>query len=100
MDCWNNDNRNPFLQGRDYDFSRNFFEQLNELRLDSPILFVHHVGILIRSEFTNYSGDNKDCYLSYSVIGGENIMYSEVIDKSKNSLDSYAVQKLRILLTI
>jgi hypothetical protein len=32
--------------------------------------------------------------LSYSILGGENILYSEVIDYSKNSLDCYAVQKV------
>ena len=94
MDCWNSDDRNPFLQERDFDFSRNFFEQLNELRIESPILFSHHTGTLIRSDFTNYSVDNKDCYLSYSVITCENILYSENIDKSKNDLDCYSVQKV------
>lgn len=94
MDCWNDDERDPFLLGRDYDFSKNFFEQLKELREESPILYVHHTGTLVRSDFTNYSADNKDCYLAYSVIGSENIMYSEVIDKSKNSLDCYAVQRV------
>jgi hypothetical protein len=94
MDCWNSDDRDPFLQGRDYDFARNFFEQLNELRIESPILFSHHTGTLIRSDFTNYSVDDKDCYLSYSVITCENILYSENIDKSKNDLDCYSVQKV------
>jgi hypothetical protein len=94
IDCWNSDDRDPFKEGRDYDFSKTFFEQLDQLRKDSPLLFVHHTGSVIRSEYTNYSGYNKDCYLSYSVIYGENIMYSEVIDYSKNSLDNYAVSKI------
>ena len=94
MDCWNSDERDPFLLARDYDFSKSFFEQLKKLREESPILFAHHTGTLIRSDFTNYSLDNKDCYLSYSILGGENILYSEIIDNSKNSLDCYAVQKV------
>lgn len=94
LDCWNGDKRDPFLQARDYDFSKPFFEQFKQLREASPILYVHHTGSLIRSEFTNYSADNKDCYLSYSVIGSENILYSEIIDNSKNSLDNYSVQKI------
>jgi len=94
MDCWNGDKRDPFLQGQDYDFSKNFFEQLKELRENSPILFAHHTGNVVRSEFTNYSADNKDCYLSYSVVLCENVLYSEIIDKSKNSQDCYAVQKV------
>lgn len=94
MDCWNSDERDPFLQARDYNFSRNFFDQLNELRQDSPILYVYHTGTLVRSDYTNYSLDNKDCYLSYSVIGCENILYSESIDYSKNCIDCYSVQKI------
>ena len=94
MDCWNSDERDPFIYARDYDFTRNFFVQLKELHRECPILYVHHTGTLIRSDFTNYSVDNKDCYLSYSVIFCENVLYSEVIDKSKNSIDCYAVQKV------
>jgi hypothetical protein len=94
MDCWNSDNRDPFLQGKEYNFSRNFFDQLKELREESPILYIHHTGTLIRSDYTNYAVDDKDCYLSYSVLDSENILYSEIIDDSKNSLDCYAVQNI------
>src|SRR3989339_2288168 len=94
LDCWNNDNRDPFKDGFDYDFSKNFFIQLKELREKSPVLFAHHTGTLVRSDFTNYSADNRDCYLSYSVIECENVLYSEIIDKSKNSIDNYAVQRI------
>jgi hypothetical protein len=93
-DCWNSDERNPFNDGFDYDFSNNFFIQLKKLREKSPVLFAHHTGTLIRSEFTNYSLDNKDCYLSYSVINCENVLYSEVVDNCKNTQDCYAVQKV------
>jgi len=94
MDCWNSDDRNPFLQQRDYDFSKLFFKQLEVLLKESPILFAYHSGSLIRSNFTNYSVDNKDCYLAYSIVGCENILYSEIIDYSKNSFDCYSVQKV------
>ncbi len=94
MECWNSDIRNPFLYQRDYNFSKNFFTQFSILLKEAPILYVHHTGSVIRSDFTNYSGDDKDCYLSYSVIGCENVLYSENIDKSKNCLDCYVVQKL------
>jgi len=93
-DCWNSDNRNPFKDGFDYDFSQNFFNQLRGLRENSPVLFAHHTGTLVRSEYTNYSLDNKDCYLSYSIIGCENVLYSEIVDFCKNIQDCYAVQKV------
>ena len=93
-DCWNSDDRNPFKDGFDYDFSQNFFDQLRKLRENSPVLFAHHTGTLVRSDYTNYSLDNKDCYLSYSIIYCENVLYSEVVDFCKNTQDCYAVQKV------
>ncbi|MEI8269886.1 MAG: hypothetical protein WCG45_00805 [bacterium] len=93
-DCWNGDKRDPFLQARIYDFSKNFFDQMRGLIHDSPFFYVYHTGSMVRSDFTNYSADNKDCYLSFSVVECENVLYSELIDKSKNTLDSYAAQKL------
>jgi len=94
MECWINDNRDPFIYGKEYDFSRSFFPQIREMLKIAPILYVHHTGTLVRSDYTNYSADDKDCYLSYSVIWCENILYSENIDKSKNNLDCYSVQKM------
>ncbi|MFA6325225.1 MAG: hypothetical protein WCX46_03300 [Candidatus Paceibacterota bacterium] len=93
-DCWNSDKRNPLLEGRDYDFSKSFFEQFYELQKETPLLFIYHSGFLLRSEYTNYSVDNKDCYLSFSIVGCENVLYSEIIDNSKNSLDCYGGEKL------
>ena len=93
-DCWNSDKRNPFLQEREYDFSKTFFEQIKELVSESPFFYIYQGGNIIRSDYTNYSLNNKDCYLSFSIVECENIFYSEIIDKSKNSLDNYAVQKI------
>jgi len=93
-DCWNSSDRDPLKDGFDYDFSQNFFVQLKKLRENSPVLFAHHTGTLVRSEYTNYSLDNKDCYLSYSVIGCQDVLYSELIDYCINSQDCYSVQKV------
>ena len=93
-ECWNGDVWSPFVYGKEYDFSKNFFVQLKELFNIVPRFYAYHTRSLIRSEFTNFSGDNKDCYLAYSIIDCENILYSEVIDKSKNSMDCYSVQKI------
>jgi hypothetical protein len=69
MDCWNSDSRDPFIYGQEYDFNLTFFKQLDEFRRNLPILFAHHTGTVIRSDFTNYSADDKDCYLAYSIVG-------------------------------
>ena len=93
-ECWYGDKWSPFSYGKDYDFLKPFFEQLRDLFNKAPRFYVYHMGNLIRSDFTNFSIDNKDCYLTYSAVGNENIRYSEIIDKSKNSSDCYSVQKV------
>ena len=94
VDCWNSGKWDPLAYGFSYDFSKNFFSQLKELLSKTPRFFAYHTGTLVNSDFTNYSLDNKNAYLAYSVVGCEDVMYSEAIDKSKNSLDCFAVQKV------
>jgi hypothetical protein len=49
----------------------------------------------VNSEFTNFSGKiMKNVYLSYSIINCEDVLYSEVIDFSKNSIDCFGVNKI------
>ena len=93
-DCWYGDKWNPLSYGKEYDFSKPFFTQLKELFNTTPRFFAYHLGNLVRSDFTNYSVDNKDCYLTFAALGNEDVKYSESIDKSKNSLDCYLVQKV------
>jgi hypothetical protein len=92
-DCWNGDKWDPFMYAKEYDFSQPFFVQLKELFNTVPRFYAYKFGLLVNSDFTNFSKDNKNAYLSYSVTDCEDIMYSEVIDKSRNTIDSYAVQK-------
>ncbi|MEK7588903.1 MAG: hypothetical protein AAB438_03740, partial [Patescibacteria group bacterium] len=94
VDCWNGDKWDPYMNAREYDFSRPFFEQLKELFQINPRFYAYKFGNLVNSEFTNFSKDNKNCYLSYSITDCEDIIYSETIDKSKNSMDSLAVTKI------
>ncbi len=48
-----------------------------------PRFYSYKFGNLINSEYTNFSKNNKNAYLCYSVVGNEDVMYSEVIDDSK-----------------
>ena len=92
--CFSGTEWNPFSYGMDYDFSKEFFPQLKKLFFEVPRNFAYQKGQIVNSDFTNYSADNKNAYLSYSVIGCEDIMYSDTIDKSKNCMDCFAVEKL------
>ncbi len=93
-ECWNGDGWDQFKYAREYDFSKNFFTQLKEIFDINPRFYAYKLGNLINSEFTNFSKDNKNAYLSYSVIGCEDILYSENIDFSKKSVDCLSVNKL------
>jgi len=93
-DCWYGDNWDPFSYGKEYDFSKPFFIQLKQLSNTVPRFFSYKFGNLINSEFTNYTVDNKNTYLSYSVVGCEDVSYSENIDYSKNCLDCFGAMKL------
>ncbi len=90
-DCWYSDNWDPSSYGRDYDFSRPFFDQLGELMKAVPRLFLWQRNV-INSEYSSMVGESKNVYLSCSVVMGcENVFYSKAIDASFNIFDSYNV---------
>ncbi|MBI3888315.1 hypothetical protein HY311_00800 [Candidatus Nomurabacteria bacterium] len=93
-ECYYGGNWDQFVNAKEYDFSKTFFEQLSELLKINPRFYAYKFGNLINSEFINFAIDDKNCYLSYSVIYCEDVSYSENIDNSKNSLDCLAVNKL------
>ena len=92
--CWNSTDWDPTSYGHDYDFSEPFFSQLMELFKVTPRSYAYRFGNLVNSEFTNFSKDNKNAYLSFGVIGCEDVLYSEIIDYSKNSMDCFASEKI------
>ncbi|OGI94560.1 hypothetical protein A3A03_03460 [Candidatus Nomurabacteria bacterium RIFCSPLOWO2_01_FULL_40_18] len=83
-ECWWGDGWDFTSYGRDFDFTRPFFEQFAELQRDVPRMALLNKRS-VNSEYTNHSGDNKNVYLSFSVFDCENIMYSTWI--MKNSRD-------------
>ncbi len=92
--CWQGEGWDPFSYGMDIDWSRPFLEQWNELFKKVPRFALWQVPPLENCEYTNYSVNNKNCYLSYSVTGCEDVRYSENIDKSENCLDNLWVTEL------
>jgi hypothetical protein len=92
--CWNSDAWDQYATGRSYDFSKSFFEQLQALFSIAPRYYQYRSGNLVNSDFANFIVDGKNVYLSYSVVSNEDIAYCDTVDKSKNTLDSFASQKL------
>lgn len=85
-DCWWSDNWNPKDFAMDYDLNKTFFEQYKELQLKVPRL-----GLLaiqnVRSDYTNGSAENKDCYLIFASDYNEDCMYSRLLQRDKNCVD-------------
>ena len=86
--AWWSDEFDPLSYGRDFDFSRPFFEQYKELELAVPKIAI----INAKSEnctYTNYSGENRNCYLVTGGLGSEDCYYSYRIFYSKDICDCY-----------
>jgi len=84
--CWWGDEWDPSFYGKDFDFSRPFFEQYKELQKIVPRIALLNKNS-INSEYTNHSGNNKNVYLSTVCFDSEDVFYSNWIIKSRNSMD-------------
>ncbi len=87
--CWYSDKWDPFLYARDYDFSKPFFKQFNELIEIVPRLSLLITGNNKDSDYTNIVEDMKNCYLVFEADFDEDCMYSGYLVKSKRVLDSF-----------
>jgi len=76
----------------DFDFSRSFFEQFQELVLEVPRVAIHNMQS-DNSEYTNYSGFNKNCYLLGNAGWNEDCFYSERIIKCQDSMDCFNIEE-------
>lgn len=85
-ECWWGDGWDTAAYGRDFDFNRPFFAQFHELQLQVPRMALLNKNS-VNSEYTNHSSDNKNVYLSTSCFFGENILYSNFIFYSRDSMD-------------
>ena len=76
--------------GRDFDFSRPFFEQFQELLNVVPQPNLGRSYLLDQnSDYTNYAGGNKNCYLIFHADMNEDCMYGVGIKKCKNVVDCF-----------
>ncbi len=87
--CWSSDAWDPYSYGMDIDWSRPFLTQWYELFQKTPRYALWHIPPLIDCEYTNYTINSKNCYLSFSITHEcEDVRYCENIDKSIGCLDS------------
>ena len=78
--------------GRDFDFSRPFFEQYQELVNVVPRFAVMSTNT-INSQYTNMSLNSKNCYLVFGCVDDEECVYGHIVWESKDCIDCLYVYK-------
>jgi len=89
---WWGDEWDPLDSGAEYDFSKPFFEQYQELLKRVPHLALFNT-LHINSEYCNYATHNKDCYLFTGGGWNEKLLYVNRSGRSKESVDCYIIEK-------
>ncbi|MBI2021146.1 hypothetical protein HYS99_01375 [Candidatus Giovannonibacteria bacterium] len=83
---WVSDAWDPMKYGRDYDFSRSFFEQFKELQ--SAVPHPHQTGVRnINCQWSDDAWDSKNCYLCRSLLNCEDLSYAYRAFGCRNSID-------------
>lgn len=83
---WNSDDWDSLAFGRDFDFSRPFFEQFNELQRAVPRQCLITVGNE-NSPYTTGTGYCKNCHLINSSENCEDCYYGKLLQTCKSSVD-------------
>lgn len=92
--CWFSDKWDGISYGKDYDFSKPFFQQMKELIQTVPWPAVSVDSQTIEnSEYTNAAGSLKNCYLTFHVTYAENSSYCDYLLKVKDSFDLLKVDE-------
>ena len=92
---WWSDKWDPMDHGKEYDFSKPFFEQFRELLYSVPAVSIFNSNP-VNSDYCNHSGYMKDCYLAFASWECEKVLYSDRALFSKDSLDLYAADKCEL----
>lgn len=85
--CFWGDQWDSAEYARDFDFSKDFFGQFKMLLRDVPQISLN-VAQNENSDFTNYAGSNKNCYLLFSGEYDEDVYYADHTIKSRNCIDT------------
>ncbi len=91
VEIWRSDKWNALDYGRDFDFSRPFFEQLSELN-DAVPHYSRSIINLENSKFSNNATALKNCYLCFNWNKWEDCYYVINFYEIKDCVDCYAVR--------
>ncbi len=95
-EAWWGDNWDARDYGRDYDFTRPFFEQFADLQRDVPWLSLMNKNGE-NSDYCNITTDNKNCYLVFGGDFNEDAMHSLFSMHCRDVADVYWVNKSELI---
>lgn len=84
---WFSDKWNTLSYGRDFDFSKTFFENFKLLRDTVPRFAIQQQEPMENCNFCNFASNCKDCYLIFDSDFCRDCYYSDVIKHSQDCLD-------------
>lgn len=85
-DVWLSDAWDPMEYGVDVDFSRPFLEQIRDLWKKVPLKNLNVVNG-VGSDYCNHFTNPKNCYLAFNGNDCENVMYSNGLTYTRDSVD-------------
>ena len=86
--CWWGEGWDGTQHGREYDFSRNFFDQFRELTVDVPWIALQTIHTTLEnSDYVNMCASSKNCYLTSHADHNEDSMYASGLKFSKQCVD-------------
>ena len=88
-ECWHADKWDPRDYGQEYDPSRGFFEQWEEVRDRTPAQALSIQGVMVNSEYCHLTGDSKNCYLTMHADHNEDCYYGYGIKKCRSCVDGF-----------
>ena len=87
---WWKDDWDALSYGRDFDFSRSFFDQFAELQRAVPRMALMQ-SQNENSDYTNYVSQLKDCYLLFASDFNRDCCYGLWVENSKDCFDNYMI---------
>jgi len=94
---WWSDKWDALDHGQDFDFNKPFFEQFSELmqKVPRPSLNVSF-NSLENSEYVNYAGNLKNCYLIFDTDYSRDCYYGYTVNRSTDVVDALKVNDCEI----
>jgi hypothetical protein len=94
---WYSDAWDAMSYGKDFDFTRPFFEQWQELSLAVPRPSLHR-GFQYdeNSDYTNYAGKNKNCYMIFDSDENRDCYFSYSLEHCENCTDCFRLKNAEL----